>query len=114
MSFKSWLASVKQPRRHQLRKAARRKPQHAHSRPGVERLEDRVLLDSNWTPVGPAPIVDATLGGRGAQTAGRLSASGRVTGIAADPIDPNTIFITAAGGGVWKTVDGGTTWNSEL
>src|SRR5208282_4295371 len=37
--------------------------------------------------------------------------SGRVTGIAADTTDPNTIFIAAAGGGVWKTTNGGASWN---
>ena len=37
--------------------------------------------------------------------------SGRIAGIAADPADGNTLYIAAAGGGVWKTTDGGSTWN---
>jgi hypothetical protein len=36
--------------------------------------------------------------------------SGRIAGIAASPTDPNTIYVAAAGGGVWKTTDGGATW----
>ena len=36
--------------------------------------------------------------------------SGRVTAIAADPHDPNTFYVGAAGGGVWKTSDGGLTY----
>jgi photosystem II stability/assembly factor-like uncharacterized protein len=35
---------------------------------------------------------------------------GRITGIAAHPTDPNTIYIAAAGGGVWRTTDGGGNW----
>jgi hypothetical protein len=33
--------------------------------------------------------------------------SGRITGIAADPSDPNTYYVGSANGGVWKTTDGG-------
>jgi photosystem II stability/assembly factor-like uncharacterized protein len=36
--------------------------------------------------------------------------SGRVAAVAADPHDANTVYIAAAGGGVWKTTDGGTSW----
>ncbi|HEV3341035.1 MAG TPA: hypothetical protein VG125_11785, partial [Pirellulales bacterium] len=51
-----------------------------------------------WQPIGPAPILNG-------QTAGPLSVSGRITGIAADPKDQNTVYIAAAGGGVWKTIN---------
>ncbi len=37
-------------------------------------------------------------------------AAGRIVGIAPSPTDPKTIYIATAGGGVWKTTDGGTTW----
>ena len=37
-------------------------------------------------------------------------ASGRLAALAGDPTDPNTIYVAAAGGGVWKTTDAGTTW----
>lgn len=53
---------------------------------------------SQWTPLGPAPAV------------GTGSYSGRITGIAAHPTNANIIYIAAAGGGVWKTTDGGSSW----
>ena len=36
--------------------------------------------------------------------------TGRITEIVVDPTSPSTIYLAAAGGGVWKTVDGGVTW----
>jgi len=37
--------------------------------------------------------------------------SGRTNGIAFHPGNPNIMYIAAAQGGVWKTTDGGITWN---
>jgi photosystem II stability/assembly factor-like uncharacterized protein len=34
-----------------------------------------------------------------------------MVGIAAHPTDPNTIYVAAAGGGVWRTVNGGSSWS---
>ncbi|HLJ95696.1 MAG TPA: hypothetical protein VKU02_21145 [Gemmataceae bacterium] len=53
-------------------------------RPMVEALEGR-LAPAAWNPIGPTNI------------------GGRIVGLAADPTDANTIYIAAAGGGVWKT-----------
>src|SRR5437899_4419800 len=62
-----------------------------------------VLLDTvNWTAIGPAPLMTGSSNG---------NVSGRITGIVAHPTDPNTIYISAAGGGVWKTTNGGTSWS---
>ena len=36
--------------------------------------------------------------------------SGRVNGVAFDPTDDKTIYLAAAGGGLWKTTDKGQTW----
>jgi photosystem II stability/assembly factor-like uncharacterized protein len=36
--------------------------------------------------------------------------SGRVTAIAGVESDPDVVYVGAAGGGVWKTVNGGATW----
>src|SRR5262249_9175781 len=36
--------------------------------------------------------------------------SGRVTSIAIDPTDGNTVYIGSANGGVWRTRDSGQTW----
>jgi len=54
---------------------------------------------STWSAIGPASL-----------NSGSGLDSGRITGVAVDPTNSNTIYIAAAGGGVWKTTDGGTTW----
>jgi autotransporter-associated beta strand protein len=56
-----------------------------------------------WFNVGPAPILSG-------QTPGNGNVTGRVTGVAVDPSDPNVIYIATAGGGAWKTKDGGKSW----
>jgi hypothetical protein len=61
------------------------------------------LVNNQWVPIGPAPI-------NGSQVPGMGPSTGRIDGIAADPTNPNIIYVAAAGGGVWKTTDGGTTW----
>ncbi len=47
-----------------------------------------------WTQLGPGNI------------------GGRIRAIAVHPTDPNTVYIGAVAGGVWKTVNGGTSWTS--
>jgi uncharacterized repeat protein (TIGR01451 family) len=61
------------------------------------------LSSTTWTPLGPAPISNGQRPGGG-------PVSGRLAGVAAHPTDPNTIYVAAAGGGVWRTTDGGTNW----
>ena len=36
--------------------------------------------------------------------------TGRATALAVSPTDPNTVFVGTAGGGVWKTTNGGSSW----
>ncbi len=57
----------------------------------------------NWVSIGPRPISSEYWSGEG-------NASGRVAGVAPHPTDPNTAYIAAASGGVWKTTNGGTSW----
>ena len=64
-----------------------------------EEAANPLLSSSTWMPIGPASL----------QSGGGL-VSGRLTGIAVDPTDSSTIYLAAAGGGVWKTSDGGATW----
>ena len=55
---------------------------------------------SNWTFQGP----DHTPGG--------YNGIGRINCVAFHPTDPHTYYIGSAGGGVWKTTDGGNSWAS--
>jgi photosystem II stability/assembly factor-like uncharacterized protein len=46
------------------------------------------------------------------QQIGPFTTGGRVTAIATHPTDPNTFYVGAAAGGLWKTSDHGKTWQS--
>jgi uncharacterized repeat protein (TIGR01451 family) len=67
------------------------------------------LNGASWTAIGPGPLSISGLGGDP-----NSNVSGRLVGIAPHPTDPNTIYIAAAGGGVWKTTNAtagtGLTW----
>ncbi len=59
---------------------------------------------SAWAPFGPSSIT---------QTASSNSAGiGRVSCIAFHPTDPNTLIIGTPQGGIWKTVNAGSSWFS--
>jgi len=61
----------------------------------------------------PAPRFDAgTISGLGARNIGSAAMSGRIAAIAARHEDDGrtTLFVGAASGGVWKSLDGGTTF----
>lgn len=59
-----------------------------------------------WSPKGPDQIKDSV----GVEGGVKQAASGRVTGLAYDPTDNNTYFVASAGGGVWKTSNGGASY----
>jgi photosystem II stability/assembly factor-like uncharacterized protein len=60
---------------------------------------------SNWVQLGPTAIPKGqTYGGQ------RVLVTGRITSIVVDATAPNTIYCAAAQGGVWKTINGGTSW----
>ncbi|MCC6889865.1 MAG: hypothetical protein IT536_15145 [Hyphomicrobiales bacterium] len=52
----------------------------------------------DWVPIGPAPAPEAPTSG------------GPITAVAVDPRNAEVIYIGAAAGGVWKTVNGGLSW----
>ena len=65
--------------------------------------QSRTVLNaptSNWQPIGP--IQNATPNTR---------ARGRVNIIEVDPTNPNTIYMGTPAGGLWKTINGGVSWN---
>jgi len=57
-----------------------------------------------WEPIGPAGITPLPLVNHWGEV------SGRVRAIAIHPTDPLTVYIGAACGGIWKTTDGGISW----
>ncbi len=58
-----------------------------------------------WTPIGPFTLPN----GVGSSTG---PTSGRVTAIAVDPTNAAKVYLGTAQGGVWRSLDGGTTWTS--
>ena len=58
-----------------------------------------------WQPIGPSRIPNGQTYGTN-----RTDVSGRVSSLAIDPGDPKHLLLGAAGGGIWESADGGTTW----
>ena len=60
----------------------------------------------------PAPSFDAgTISGLGARNIGSAAMSGRISALAAHVADgKTTIYVGAASGGVWKSIDSGTSF----
>ena len=90
-------------------------PARAHQR-ALKQLEQKVAEEEatrarlaafapasnpSWTFIGPQPIQTP-------YTAPIVS--GRVTALAIDPGNVNTVYLGGAQGGIWKTTDGGTNW----
>ena len=57
-----------------------------------------------WTAIGPYPIPSGQTTNFGAPV------SGRTTAIAIHPTDPNIVYVGTAQGGVYRSLNGGTTW----
>lgn len=57
----------------------------------------------NWFSIGPTPGSYPSYG----------AISSRITSIKVDKTNPNIIYIGAAFGGIWKTLDGGLTWSPK-
>lgn len=60
--------------------------------------QHKMMNAGNWTLIGPTSSIPSGGG------AGRLNA------VRFDPNDPNTIYVCAPAGGLWKSTDGGITW----
>src|SRR5207247_592753 len=58
---------------------------------------------ANWTAIGPAPLPDFT-----------NPLSGRVTAIAVNPTNANIVYLGTAQGGLWRTLDGGSSWTALM
>jgi autotransporter-associated beta strand protein len=60
-------------------------------------------LPLRWFAEGPSPILNG-------QTIGNDSVTGRVTGVVVDPNDTHVLYVSAAGGGLWRSKNDGATW----
>lgn len=56
---------------------------------------------SNWTPIGPFSP---------GELSGSLPGTGRVNSMAVDPNNSNIWYAGAPAGGIWKSIDAGTSW----
>jgi len=56
---------------------------------------------SNWQPIGPFTHIN---------TGSWASGQGRVNIVHVDPSNPNTIYLGAPAGGIWKSTNNGNTW----
>ncbi len=64
---------------------------------------------STWTEIGPNPIPNGQV-----VSGAQLPVSGRTIAIAVHPSDPNIVFVGTAQGGLYRSMDGGTTWTPLL
>lgn len=60
---------------------------------------------SNWTPVGPFQSSNTY-----SSSSLKSSGQGRVNVVAVDPSNPNTYYVGAPAGGIWKSTDAGINW----
>jgi hypothetical protein len=73
------------------------------------------LVVPSWTNIGPKPVVqdqnyqDDSNGGTFGAGFGIMS--GRVSALAVKPSKPDVVFAGGADGGVWKSTNGGASWN---
>jgi photosystem II stability/assembly factor-like uncharacterized protein len=61
---------------------------------------------NNWLPLGPTVVLNG-------QTVGDQPVGGRVSGIAIDPTG-QIVYVATASGGVFRSLDGGTSWRSLM
>lgn len=77
----------------------------------VEELKDRLasepldLVANSWSSVGPSPMNNLS-----GWVMGRVA--GRVSALAVDPTNESVLYLGTASGGLWKSYDGGSFWNS--
>ena len=62
------------------------------------------------TPPSKSPDAAATFGGLKLRSIGPAIASGRIAAFAVHPKDASTYYVAVASGGLWKTINAGTTW----
>jgi photosystem II stability/assembly factor-like uncharacterized protein len=74
---------------------------------GIALSSAPVLAQPDTSPNTAVEVDESTFGGLAARALGPATTGGRIAAIEAVPDSPLTIYIGAAGGGVWKSIDGG-------
>ena len=67
---------------------------------GLEALRPREIHDNRWISIGPVGI----------NSLKNDLVSGRIPSLAIDPLNPSTVYLAAAAGGVWKSTNRGKNW----
>ena len=78
-------------------------PQEPAKKPDEEKKPDEAARPRD-------PMSTPTFNGLRFRSIGPAFTSGRVVGFAVDPSSSSRYYVAAASGGVWKTVNNGTTW----
>jgi hypothetical protein len=76
--------------------------------PSISAAENQIGATFNSEGPGPATGPRGTVGSADNPPNGTVT--GAVEAIATDPSNPNTIYVGAVGGGIWKTTNGGANW----
>ena len=70
----------------------------------------QLQVNQNFVGQGPAPAFGPTGVSRSADAPPNGNVSGAIGPVVADPGNANRFFIGTTNGGIWTTIDGGTTW----
>jgi photosystem II stability/assembly factor-like uncharacterized protein len=81
--------------------AARERAVNTHLLPGAQINLTASAAQEFWSNIGPSSGSE------------NYFDSGRLTGIVIHPEDSNVIYVASAGGGVWKTTNGGASWSPK-
>src|SRR6202140_5273689 len=87
---------------------ARQQPSPEPAKPEPTRRPEQAAAEDENRP--RDPMSSQTFNGLRLRSLGSAFTSGRVLGFAVDPNNPARYFVAAASGGVWKTINNGTTW----
>jgi photosystem II stability/assembly factor-like uncharacterized protein len=87
---------------------AMQQPSPAPARPEPTKSPDQTAAEGENRP--RDPMSPPTFNGLRFRSIGPAFTSGRVIGFAVDPNNAARYFVASASGGVWKTINNGTTW----
>ncbi|MSV27543.1 MAG: hypothetical protein EXQ52_02190 [Bryobacterales bacterium] len=69
------------------------------------------LMVQRASAAGPAPLHPPLAASRQWESMGPSNVGGRLTSVVVHPTNPDAIWVGSAGGGVWRSKDGGVTWS---